>query len=1711
MDVFEFRNNVINDYASYVRSFISILDPRVERYVAEQFSAGAFWPEPLVQLNPNFEPGGSVTDLVADGVLDPECAHIFQFRREDGTRVPARLHAHQAEAARLGRAGKDFVVTTGTGSGKSLTYIVPIVDHVLRRGSGQGIQAIIVYPMNALANSQMEELEKFLGEQPDERKVTFARYTGQEKKTQKDAVINDPPDILITNYMMLELILTRRDEYKLVERAQGLKFLVFDELHTYRGRQGADVAMLIRRVRDRMDATELQCIGTSATMSSLPRYEDRQAEVAAVASKLFGVAIPVENIIGERLRRVTEGTYDESQLADSVLLPVPEEFGAFIADPLVCWIESTLGLRWNGEAGRLERQAPRRLTGAGSLAAALEAVTGVPEDRCAQAIQERLMRGYALPHPETGRATFAFRLHQFVSKASTVYTTLSDDRSERLTLQGQLFAPGTDRSMRLYPLEFCRSCGHDYYAVRRQSDAATGRTVFTARSPFARNEVSEDGQDGYLYFPATPESRPWPEDYDDMLDRVPTTWLDVQGDTVKLKSDRKKQLPETLRVSPDGEGGPSGARVQFVEESFPYCLHCGVSYSAGTGHLTKLATLSAEGRSTATTLLSMSAVQHLRHSGLPQTAQKILTFSDNRQDASLQSGHFNDFVFVASLRSGLYRALVAAGPEGIEQEDLTRRVYTALNLTLADFAADPSVRFRERDRTIKALQDVLGYHLWADQQAGWKLTMPNLEQSGRLRFAYPYLDEVCAIEADWQSAHPALRQATPDQRQFVAEVLFGWLRRNLAIKTPYLTKDFQSGLEANMGLIDVESMWAITGDELRTLDTAKVVKLGSRPPQGRPDYDVAYLGPMSSFGRLLCRPGTFPLWPDKLKSVDAGVMIEDLFRILGEFIEEVDKGFYQLKGTAMTWLAGDGEQGYDDVLRVLRTDEPPKPNAFFAELYQQPSDRFTHLKSAEHTAQIKADERQDREDKFRSGELPTLFCSPTMELGVDISDLNVVGMRNVPPTPANYAQRSGRAGRSGQPALVTTYATLGNSHDQYFFRNPEKMVNGVVTTPRLELGNEALIRSHLHAIWLAETRAKLDRSLVGVLDMADPTLPVLTTLAENFASVDAFERALNRSQAVLGGLAAQLVNAPWYSEEWVIHTLRGAPQAFNRACNRWRDLYRAAKSQLDYNNGILGDPSKGHLRVTAKQQHNEAEKQIRLLTETGDVEQSDFSTYRYLASEGFLPGYNFARLPLSAYIPGRSVGRSQSEHYLSRPRFLAVSEFGPRAIIYHNGSKYEAHKVILEARGETSELPVVSAQRCSACGYIHPGGATEARDRCEHCGAPLEPQLKHLFRMQSVATRRRERISSDEEERSRIGFEIRTGVRFATQGGQLRRQRNAVLGAEGTELLSLTYGDSATLWRINLGHRNRKNKQDIGYHINVHTAEWVSQKDYEAALKAEKPLPTEKIVPFVEDTRNVLVVQPTTVADERAITTLMSALKNAIQLVYQLEDSELIAELLPDGHSPNSILFFEASEGGAGVLQHLSTHAGAWQRVAQEALSLMHFDPASGEDLGSLRPEPCVAACYDCLMGYGNQMHHELLDRHLVRDLMLGLLTPVLDGAETGDTAAHLAALLRKCDSSLEREFLTFLAERGLRLPNDAQRLIDDHYARPDFAYDGLDVPVVVFIDGPVHTEKSVAERDLKIRKALYNAGYEVLTFTHDTGRWPDIVQNHDYVFGAAT
>lgn len=1732
MEVFDLRNQLIHDYETYIKSFITIGDSRIRAHVDAELQQGLLWPEPLLQLNPNFEPGEQIDDLVDDGTLAPGIKAIFRLKGEDGSSKPLRLHRHQSAAVRAAQSGDNYILTTGTGSGKSLAYIIPIVEQVLRTGSGKGIRAIVIYPMNALANSQFNELEKFLcrGFPAGKPPVTFALYTGQEDEEKRKAIMAHPPDILLTNYVMLELLLTRPEEKKkIINAARGsLQFLVLDELHTYRGRQGADVALLIRRVRDICENSALQCVGTSATLAGGKTFAEQQAKIAEVATLLFGAPVKSERVIGETLRRATAArSIDDAtfraeliaRLADTTRQP-PTSFEHFINDPLAIWIETTFGLAVEAESGRLKRAIPLSISGSQGAAQRLATLTGVDEARCVQAIQQSLLAGYQLRHPVTGFPVFAFRLHQFISRGDTVYTSLETPVERHITTQGQQFVPN-DRQRILLPIAFCRECGQEYYTVFRRTDPVSKQISYLPRALNDQNG-EEDDESGFLYMnPA----HPWPlvESLHAaaLLDRVPEDWLELQGDQRRVRREQRNKLPLPVQINTLGIEEKSGLLFHYSKSPFAFCLHCGVSYSSRQrSDYGKLASLSSEGRSTATTILSLATLRALHaNTTLEPMARKLLSFTDNRQDASLQAGHFNDFVEVGLLRGALYRGVAAAGPPGVTHDRLAQQVFDAFALPLEVYAIDPTVKFQARKETERALREVLTYRIYQDLRRGWRVTSPNLEQCGLLKLEYASLDELCAAEEEWRELHPALADAKPHVRASVAQTLLDFLRRELAIRVDHLDTAYQERLQ-QLNSQRLQEPWALDEQE-KMVHAAIAYPRAIRPTDNRENL---YISGRSGFGLYLNYTGALPHYPAKLTVEEREKIIGQLFAVLrvAGLVDIVDEDKsnqchgYQIPAAALIWKAGDGTQPFYDPIRVpQQPNVAPRTNPFFVYFYQAVAMTLQGLEAHEHTAQVPSDERQAREERFRTAELPLLFCSPTMELGVDIAQLNVVNLRNVPPTPANYAQRSGRAGRSGQPALVFTYCTTGSPHDQYFFKRPDRMVAGAVATPRLDLANEDLLRAHVYAVWLAEADLSLGASLKDLLDLDgdEPSLAIQAHVRQKLRSPVARTHATQRLTTIFQSIEDELKQVAWYTPEWLHKNLIQVEQRFEEACERWRNLYRSAMRQREIQNKIIGDATRSQAdKSQARRLRAEAESQMELLTDSQNLFQSDFYSYRYFASEGFLPGYNFPRLPLSAYVPGRSRRSSDRDSYLNRPRFLAIAEFGPRSIIYHEGSRYIVNQVILPV-DERAEQGVITstAKRCDRCGHLHPLIEGQSNpDLCEQCGAKLGVLLHSLLRMQNVSTRRRDRINSDEEERMRMGYELISGVRFADHDGSAHKRVATVVDPQGQELLRLTYGDTATLWRINLGWRRRRDKAVHGFILDTERGYWGNNEqavedDPEDPLSAAK----QRVVPYVQDRRNCLLIEPRLPLTIKQMASLQPALKSAIQVLYQVEDNELAAEPLPSYDERNLILLYESAEGGAGVLRQLLERSDALAEVAREALRICHFDPGTGADLRAApgAREACEAACYDCLMSYYNQLDHQLVDRQTIQDFLLRLTHSQVKASPVAvSRQSHAAKLKALCSSELEKQWLDFLEEHNLRLPDAAQWLIPACQTRADFFY--RETGVAIYIDGPVHDDPHIAAKDAAIEECLtFTGGLTVLRFRYDED-WTQLCVNHAHVFG---
>ena len=556
MNVFDLDQALVNDYERFARSFTLIRSPDIKQQVEELYASDRFWPEPLVSINPRFESGDAIDRLVANGTLHSATGSIFSIDGE-----PLSLYRHQAQAVAKAATRQSFVVTTGTGSGKSLCFFIPIIDAAVRArtgGEAPRTRAIVIYPMNALANSQREELDKFIKQSgvPEHQRPTFARYTGQEGVEERERIREAKPDILLTNFMMLELLMTRQNglDRAVIANAHGLEYLVLDELHTYRGRQGADVAMLVRRVRDRLCPEKAPvCIGTSATMATEGDDAKRAADIAAVASRLFGTPISSDAVIGESLERATDPRLRPAALGAALAAAVNDDLPANFDDdalyrhPLAVWCELEIGLE---DGQRLSRRQPITLAVA---AKRLSEQTDCDEARCRSQLQAFLMLASRPADERGGVGDRAF--HRFISGAGRVYATLRGAGQRRVTLDGQRFHP-EDQEARLYSTFFCRNCGQEHHPVLLAKEAGVDCVLARDIDDTPLDDPNSAERPGYLM--------PEPENdaefgFKGELDDFPEDWLDVdRGGSPRLRRDRKAYVPEPLTVDASGAIGSTG-------------------------------------------------------------------------------------------------------------------------------------------------------------------------------------------------------------------------------------------------------------------------------------------------------------------------------------------------------------------------------------------------------------------------------------------------------------------------------------------------------------------------------------------------------------------------------------------------------------------------------------------------------------------------------------------------------------------------------------------------------------------------------------------------------------------------------------------------------------------------------------------------------------------------------------------------------------------------------------------------------------------------------------------------------------------------------------------------------------------------------------------------------------------------------------------------
>ncbi len=1694
MDIFQAHRNIVGDYSSYIKSFIRIKDADIASKIDQELDSGKLWPEPLIQFNPSFEMAGSIDEVVSSLKLHPGLTHAF---------MGFQLYRHQVEAIALGASLQDFVVTSGTGSGKSLTYLASIFHDILTNKPKEGIQAVIVYPMNALINSQSEGLKGFAKNYKDstgsDLPLTFEQYTGQEKDEKRIKIRGTPPNILLTNYMMLELILTRINESSLRESIfRNLRFLVFDELHTYRGRQGADVAMLIRRIRQQCSQS-VTCIGTSATMVSGGSLSEQKTRTAHVASKIFGKTIPPEHIITENLSRsIGCGmAITEKALSAAILVDIPEgaDRKTLSSNPVVIWMEREIALA--EKDGELARNRPFRLPDISSM---LSSASGQPSVKCHKYLQ-KLLQKISVFNSCAGKtdALLPFKLHQFFSQTGSVYVTLDPPGKRFITLDPNVRHVTSEGAERfLYPAVFSRGSGHAFICVTIGSDGLLHPREFRNCSDDDEDEGDVAKEDGYLIV----GDDVWNPEED--CENLPDAWVKMnRKGQYEPKPDKKDRFPRLLWF--DATGAWSKSEMQgrqqawFMAAPLLFDPTCGMEFDGKTRENNKLTSIGKEGRSTATTITCFSILDRLSEQGCEQKYRKLLSFTDNRQDASLQAGHFNDFIKVIQLRGAICRAIGLSETRTLTINNIGEMVFRALDLPFEEYAnfqgAEPPPGVRKRyDDTLKNL---LVYRALHDLRRSWRIVLPNLEQCALLEIDYEGLDALASDESVWKPL-PELSAVLPEDRRIFIHAFLDYFRLEYAMHSNNYLMPATMNEQENLIKERLKEPWSLERNDHLILPYSLALEGKAK----RNKQFTKTIGPASTLGkyvRQFLRDRGSDVKGERYMKIMAALLL-----VLKEndFLDSQELRMrdappcelFKLKTDRIIWKPGDGiNVSLDPVRNRSYKGVSAKPNVFFKRLYSIDFASRRQLRGDEHTGQLDTETRQEREKKFIDGEISALFCSPTMELGIDINLLSIVHMRNVPPNPSNYAQRAGRAGRSGQAALIFNFCSSYAAHDRHYFKEQESLVAGTVNPPRLDLCNEELLRTHLHAIVLSQVGlGAMDdangNSLMSLIDQSEEkTMPLSKEIKATLAlSSPTTARVKSLFMKIIADFRADLETDAtcWFSESWVDATMGSLSQSLDRALDRWRNIYFQAKR-------ILAEATRelesGRL-VAGSERYREEERnqrlahyqlgQLRNEFKKGHSNQiSEFYPYRYLASEAWLPGYNFTRLPLRVFIESLDG----SGEFISRPRSIALYEFGPLNIIYHNGRKYKISQMI----AQDIEGSLRSARISKKAGYLLPEDQKHLSN-CPFSGAGLAEagnttELADLVEMGESRAKVQERITCEEEERISRGYDIRTY--FTVDGGQMARVKRAVVKSSGEPLLNLRFIPAARLCDINFKWRARPHE---GFPVVLSSGIWKNKiENIEDNPNAQ---PSRLVKLFTTDTADALYIEPmkALALDSAGVTTLQHALRRAIETVFQVEPNEIGSQCAGLSEAPN-ILLFEASEGSLGILSQMVSDPKEFHKVVNEMWRILRYDDPAYKDKAS----------YDDLLSYYNQRDHQILDRFLIKDALGKLRACTLDTGLKSDGENYDDRFKRLCNSldpksTTEKGFIEYLYKHGIRLPDDAQKRTTDMYCQPDFFYEPN---IWIFCDGTPHDQPAIRENDKDQRQRLIAAGHEVIVYYYKDGR----------------
>lgn len=1691
----EVVDQVIDEYRSYLLTEFRARDPKLRAALEEALTRPLFLAqEPFFQSHRPFKEGKRWADLG----LDAKLASTMEQRSGSKT---GYLHQSESITHLLGPDAGPLVVTTGTGSGKTECFLLPVLQNAIEdsiKFNRSGITALLVYPMNALANDQELRIKDYLGSS-GRGDIRVARYDRQTSERDREAFRKNPPHILLTNYMMLEYLLVRPADREALFSNHRCRFIVLDEVHSYRGSLGANIALLFRRLlahlkdapqdfltgdlSDTRRYPKLIPVCTSATIKSavdgISTEEQRRLRDDAVSefvSTVTGFEAPTFRVVAEELRNV------------------PPPAGLKWPDPqFALWLMGDL----------LARKALSVPQIVDWVITNRDERKGAAPEEVTKEVMGALGFGSALADTDPG--ALRLRAHRFLRGGWRFHRCL-DPKCGRLSAMGEGQCPCGKLTA---PLLICRSCGADALHLEGLADPE--------KAPLRPRAGASEEPEWVLY------------------DRTRLTLTGDEEDTDDVEAPSKRRVDQ-MKDRPVVEGSFDAETLGFSKNEALYgqrvtlaparnrCLVCDASAGGGS-ILTPVALgTSAAVRVVAEGVTESLADQHKRVTPPGYDGkERILIFADSRQDAAHQARFISYAGRYDRMRRNVVR-LLEKEPNGLHIVDLVQKLMAlgaeGHDNPRVDKAAKLAYLPEGVQRKARAWEEA---PLLDDLavRASFRATMLNL---GLVGVSYEKLEELVVAEGVALAARLGI---TTSQLVYVSRCLLDEMRVRGLLSRPMLayhpmnpncpeeikTADWDRRVKRPSGIssdqsgnpevfieaaripegVGVNNLWRRPGKggrppRMQWVFEHLLAKLNGNPVVAQDLIDVIRLLSPHMIAPIKLHGFRKPI---TLLQVNEACVVLTLLRaadrrrcsvcnvrkpgaVTGSPCPSCD-------GTMAPWPAGEVD-GNRYVQRIRKKEVLP-------------------LVAGEHTAQVTGEDRMTLEENFKArpevSPLNVLACSPTLEMGIDVGGLDAVVMRNVPPRPDNYAQRGGRAGRRSRVGVVLGYAR-NTPHDQYFFDRPAEMIAGEVAAPRIGLGNRDVVIRHLNAIALSASKVGLKGRMCDYMDFqGNLQQEQIEELLQSFA--DEFGRSADMALSAWGPQV--LVPAGLETREKLVEALQAQParirDLFDRVRRQIIELHQRLEqfsqlglggwSALDANNLIrrlLGLPPDG---------------------KPGKAEADDRGSghpMRRFAEFGLLPGYEFPSEPATL----RLLRDDHEEDPISVERRFGLAQYQPDAPAHARGHRWRVAGLDMASPwNPRSEEPQWPYTMCGTCNLRF--GATE-HINCPRCGK-ARPASKAMpgWEFGGFLAVRDDTPVADEEDRFALANLLQchpqwngdVTARYLLPTGwamELRREEDVrwVNESKKPTPAELTKG-------IPVLHSDAR-----GFFLCPSCGRILTPPELEESKKGGKgrtePKKASKEDPFGHATsckhsgeppQALAITAKTRASTLRFIVdvplgidqtayqgwglSLGYSLRSGMRLLYMLDGPEIEFHLeLPwemnrDGRKwkRGALTFIDAAVGGSGFLDRAAKEM---HLVAARALE--HLDHAN-----------CDSACYRCLKSYQNQRYHSLLSWPQVIEHLeaLGASAPSPKTAEKGDILdpkPWLDAYDAGVGSPLELKFLRLFEKENLIV--EKQYAVAPEEGKKPISVADFAIPdrrIAIYIDGACFHTGVNLRRDRRIRERL--------------------------------